>query len=65
VAVIRESGPYVASPLERLIAVNWGGLAVHFGAKDGPPVDPPVPVETPPGARQALRLARWAAGAKS
>jgi hypothetical protein len=35
---------YVESPLERIVAVHWaGGLAVHFGEKAGPPVEPPPP----------------------
>jgi hypothetical protein len=43
---------YVESPLERIVGVHWGGgLAVHFGEKDQPPVDPPP---------AALRLTRRA-----
>ena len=38
----RSPPDYIESPLEQIINVNWGGLAVHFGAKEGPP-GPPQP----------------------
>jgi hypothetical protein len=31
--------PYVENPYTGLLKeVHWGGLAVHFGAADGPPI---------------------------
>lgn len=42
-----------SSPFEIFTDVNWGGLAVHFGAKDGPPKPPPKPPLPPvPGTRR-------------
>jgi hypothetical protein len=39
----QSKADYVESPLERIVAVHWaGGLAVHFGEKAGPPVEPVV-----------------------
>jgi hypothetical protein len=35
--------PFRENPPRLLREVNWGGLAVHFGAEDGPPVAPPPP----------------------
>jgi hypothetical protein len=34
---------YIESPVEQIINIHWGGLAVHFGAKDGPPKPKPPP----------------------
>lgn len=39
---------YASSGLEFIVAVQWGGLAVHFGAKDGPPVTPVAPTTPTP-----------------
>jgi hypothetical protein len=35
-----QTGVYVESPLDRIVDVHFGGLAVHFGEKDQPPVEP-------------------------
>jgi hypothetical protein len=37
---------YIESPVEQIINVSWGGLAVEFGAKDGPPKPKPLPPPT-------------------
>jgi hypothetical protein len=38
---------YIESPVEQIVDVHWGGLAVHFGAKDGPPKPKPPPSSLP------------------
>lgn len=42
---------YIESPVEQIINVHWGGLAVHFGAGAGP-AKPIPPAPTLPGARR-------------
>ena len=35
-----DASRYVENPYTGLLTeVHWGGLAVHFGAADGPPAD--------------------------